>query len=400
MGLKDRVLQIIEKGRAVELEFIGNQTKADRALEGSFENWSAKDAIAHANHWQDVRTKRAESWIEGQELESLPHYEQANAQAYTKYAKYTWEEIEAFAQQTHEKIVSLVTGLNEETLTGPSEESDDRKVWEALVGSAYTHKLAHYAEFYTDRGQQETASQLWSEWANLVSPLDGGAEWQGGVHYNAACSLALAGDQDAALQELRLGLEQRPNLRSWSRQDTDLESLHDLPEYRELYAPAYWWKAIDSGPLADALADQYMRLFSMLRVAIENCPEAQWSQGETLYRRPATLALHIIQSISYFSAREAGDQLEDELMQANWRERDSQKLPSQNDLLQFVDEVEQRTANFIAKADLTAPEELFPWTGSSVLSRCLFALRHAQHHLADLIAETLRHRPSRAEWFQ
>jgi hypothetical protein len=398
MDIKDRVLQIVEKGRAVELEFMGNQTEADRVFEGSFENWSVKDAIAHANYWQDVRTRRAASWIDGQDLKPLPHYEQANAQAYAEYAKRTWEEIEAFAQQTHEKMVLLVTGLSEEALTGPSEESDDRKVWEALVGSAYTHKLAHYAEFYTDRGQQEITSRLWSEWADLVSPLDDGAEWQGGVHYNAACSLALAGDPSGALKELRLGLELRPNLRSWSRQDSDLESLHDIPEYKALYAPAYWWTAIETGPIPDALADQYMRLFSMVRTAIANCPEGRWLQADTGYRRPAGLALHILQSIGFFGALEPGDQLDDALMQINWRERDSTKLPAREDVRWFIDKVEKRTANFLANADLTAKEELFPWTGSTVLGRAVYSLRHGQHHVADLIAEVHRHRPGSIEW--
>jgi hypothetical protein len=399
MEIKDRILQIIEKGRAVELEFMGYQTEADRSFEGSFEKWSAKDAIAHANYWQDVRTRRAASWIDGQELEPLPHYEQANAQAYTEFAKHTWEEIEAFAQQTHENLVSLVIGLNEETLIGPSEESDDRKVWESLVGSAYTHKLAHYAELYADRGQQESTSRLWSEWAGLVSPLDDGAEWQGGVHYNAACSLALAGDRPGALKELERSLELRPSLRSWSRRDSDLESLHDLPEYKALYAPAYWWDAIETGPLVDALADQYMRLFSMLRMAIDNCPEAEWSQADTRYRRPAGLALHILQSIGFYSALEAGDQLEDALMQINWQERDSAKLPARDDVRRFIDNVEKRTANFLAKADLTSEEEQFPWTGSTVLGRIVYSLRHAQHHLADLIAEVHRQRPGAVEWF-
>jgi hypothetical protein len=399
MDIKDRVLQIVEKGRAVEMEFMGNQTEADRSLEGSFEKWSAKDAIAHANYWQDVRTRRAASWIEGQELEPIPHYEQANAQAYAEFAKHTWEEIEAFAQQTHENLVSLVSGLSDENLTGPAEESDDRKVWEALVGSAYTHKLAHYAELYTDRGQQETTSRLWSEWADLVSPLDDGAEWQGGVHYNAACSLALAGDRSGALEELKRSFELRPSLRSWSRRDSDLESLHDLPEYKSLYAPAFWWEAIESGPLADALADQFMRLFSMLRMAIENITEAEWSQADTRYRRPAGLALHILQSIGFYGALEPGDRLDDALMQINWQERDSSRLPAREDMQRFIDKVEKRTANFLAKADLTAEEEQFPWTGPTVLGRVVYSLRHAQHHLADLIAEVHRQRPGVIDWF-
>ncbi len=77
-------------------------------------------------------------------------------------------------------------------------------------------------------------------------------------------------------------------------------------------------------------------------------------------------------------------------MKVSWEERDSSKLPSQEDLQRFLDTLERRLANFIVKADLQAKEELFPWTGFTVLSRALYTLRHTQHHLADMAMELQR----------
>ncbi len=391
MSLKDQILQILVIGRELEVEFIAGLTDAERAYESTFEKWSAKDAVAHANYWQDVRATRARVWIEGKELESLSQFEQANYQCYDRYAGQTWAEIETFAQQAHEKMQETMQGMSEEALEGPSEESEDRKMWETLIGSAFTHKLLHYSDFYHERGQHEVVSRLWGEWADLVSPLDDGADWQGRVSYNAACSLALAGDQQAALEKLRKALDLQPQLRSWSRRDSDLASLHDLPEYKELVAPDFWWKAIEAGPQAEALADQFMRALSMFRIAIDACPQAEWRQGETLYQRPAGLALHIAQSVNNFSMQKPGEQMEDPLNQIQWQVRDADKLPAQKELLRFLNEVEKRMANLIATSDLTAQEELFPWTGFTILSRVVYALRHMTHHLADLIME-LKHR--------
>jgi tetratricopeptide (TPR) repeat protein len=400
MNLKDQLLQILENGRATELAFLASLTEADRAKKGTFEKWSAKDVIAHANYWQDVRATRARAWIDREELEPLPHYEQANVHVFDRYKKNTWEEIEAFAKQTHEKMVQLVAALDDDALNGPSEESDAQKVWQTIIGSSYTHKLMHYAEFYHDRGQYEVPSRLWGEWADLVSPLDDSADWQGGVHYNAACSLALAGNQQGALEELRKGLELRPNLRAWSRRDTDLANLHDLPVYKELIAPDFWWKAFEAGPQAEALTDQFVRALSMFRIAVDTCPQDEWRQGSAPHQRPAGLALHIVQSINYYSTHKPGDQVEDALTQMNWQERDADKLPSQEELLRFLSEVEKRTASLIASSDLAAKEELFPWTGFTILSRVLFMLRHAQHHIADLITEINRHTGRSVDLFQ
>jgi hypothetical protein len=271
-------------------------------------------------------------------------------------------------------------------------------MWQSLLGSAYTHKILHYSEYDQKRGRTEFASQLWKEWADLVSPLDPGAEWQGGVHYNAACSLALAGDGDGALEELREALELRPSLTAWSRRDSDLEILHEHPQYRDLFAPSYWWAALESGPQAEAIADQFMRSLSMFRASVERVPPEAWREGETLYQRPAGLALHITQTIYNYSALEAGERSDDPLVAVRWQERDSSKLPSQPELLEFLDKAEARLAAFIANADLQAKEEQFPWMGFTLLSRAVYLLRHTGHHSADLAMELQRRGLRPPEW--
>ena len=398
MTMKDQLLRVLEKSRETELEFIANLTEEARNFAGTWEKWSAKDNVAHVNYWEDVRGTRIVSFLRGEELKPLPQYEQANAECYKRFAKSTWDEVNTFAEHSHSKMVDAVRGMDEEPLAGPSTETDERNLWDEIVGSAYSHKLMHYSQYYQDQGQNEEAGQLWSDWADLVSPLDEGPEWQGNVHYNAACSLALAGDAQGALLELRKGLELRPSSKAWSRRDPDLEILHDLPEYKELYAPAYWWEALDANPQAEAVADQFMRTLSMLRISVSTFPESEWRAGESLYQRPASLALHIVQSIDFYSALKLGDSSEDPLTQINWEERNSSKLPSQEELFRFLDKVEERLANFIGKSDFQAEEKLFLWTGFTVLSRAMYNLRHTQHHLADMAMELQRRGLTPPDW--
>lgn len=398
MTMKDRLLEVLEKSRETELEFIAHLTEEERNFVGTWEKWSAKDNVAHANYWKDIRGARIVAFLRGDELKPLPQFEKANAECFERFAKSTWEEVGAFAEHSHSQMVEAVRGMKDEALTGPSTETDERKLWDEIVGTAYSHKLMHYSQFYQDQGQKEEAGQLWSEWAELVSPLDEGPEWQGNVHYNAACSLALAGNAEGALLELRKGLELRPSSKAWSRRDSDLEILHDLPEYKELYAPAYWWEALEANPQAEAVSDQFMRTLSMFRLAVSTFSEDAWREGDSLYQRPAGLALHIAQAIDFYSALKPGDGSEDPLTQIHWEERDSSKLPSQEELLGFLDIVDERLANFIAKSDFQAEEEQFPWTGFTVLSRALYTLRHTQHHLADMAMELQRRGFTPPDW--
>jgi tetratricopeptide (TPR) repeat protein len=390
MTLRDQLLSILERSRAAELCFIDNLSEKEMATEGTFEKWSAKDNVAHVNYWANECEKRVRAFLAGVEPESQPQFDQANEACFEMFTASSWEEVKSFAAETHAQMVAAVQGLDDEVLRGPSTTSDERKMWNEIVGSAYDHKLIHYAQFYQDHGQGGEASRLWSEWAEQVSSLDAGPEWQGRVHYNAACSLALAGDCERAIEALRTSLELQPNLATWSRLDNDLASLREIPAYRNLIAPVYWWEALEAGPQAEALADQFLRALRMFRGAISECPAAEWREGETLYLRPSGLALHIVQTIDLFSALKLGDRSDHPLTQVDWEIREGSKLPVQDELLGYLDMVEERFATFLANSDFQAEEELFVWTGSTVLSRAIYALRHTQHHLADMAMELQR----------
>jgi hypothetical protein len=55
-------------------------------------------------------------------------------------------------------------------------------------------------------------------------------------------------------------------------------------------------------------------------------------------------------------------------------------------------------ARFLVDSDLEAKETFFPWTGSTLLSRALYTLRHTQHHLAELSAELGQHGVNTPDW--
>jgi hypothetical protein len=54
------------------------------------------------------------------------------------------------------------------------------------------------------------------------------------LHHDLACLEAVGHRRDSAMASLRKALELRPEVTEWAREDPDLESLRDDPEFRAL----------------------------------------------------------------------------------------------------------------------------------------------------------------------
>jgi tetratricopeptide (TPR) repeat protein len=100
------------------------------------------------------------------------------------------------------------------------------------VGAAFTpHGWDSFAlaDMYRQAGRFDEARAVVEQ---LVA--EGPDHW--GLHYNAACFEALAGDSDAALAHLRRAKELDADGQStqYLREDSDLDSLRDDPRFEEL----------------------------------------------------------------------------------------------------------------------------------------------------------------------
>ncbi len=108
-------------------------------------------------------------------------------------------------------------------------------LWNSVLGDGFTHPLEHLAHFYRERGDLAQAAQLIDRQGAGTLTLDDSPHSRGGVRYNLGCFWALAGQPDRAIPLLREGLTLRPDLIEWSRQDTDLIAIRDLPEFQAIY---------------------------------------------------------------------------------------------------------------------------------------------------------------------
>ena len=232
--LKTRLIQLLDLSRSFQQQLIADLDPVERNADGTWENWSVKDELAHVIAWQLNSLARIAALLHAEPVPDFSDYETINQAIYHTNHDRTLAEIAAEGDRAHGDFVALIQSLSEEDLTRPAPFSgqEPRSLAAQIMGNGFEHPVVHYADHYRRRGDLARAVQLYEASAAAVADWP---EWYGSTRYNLACFYALSGQTDKAIAELREALQLRPDLLEWSKQDTDLASLRDDPAYQALY---------------------------------------------------------------------------------------------------------------------------------------------------------------------
>ncbi len=148
-----------------------------------------------------------------------------------------------------------------------------------------------------------------------------------------------------------------------------------------------------------AVLEHYRRALEVFREAITAFPEDEWRKGDIDYLRPAGVAYHIVECTDFYT----GDQSVYEFawggrFGVDWENTDSDRLPNQEQVLEYLDEIEEKLNEWFRKTDLLAAETMFPWTGPTGLARAIYNLRNIQHHVSEMCLELTRRGYQSPEW--
>ena len=151
--------------------------------------------------------------------------------------------------------------------------------------------------------------------------------------------------------------------------------------------------------IADSVSDQFGRTLRMLREAILAFPPDEWRKGDIDYLRPAGVAYHAIETIDFYTGEQSVDGFPwGGRFDVDWEDSRSERLPSQDELIEYLDETEDKLGGWLKETDLSSEEKLFPWTGAAKLGRAIYTLRNTQHHLSEMCIELTRRGHTAPEW--
>jgi len=238
MDVRPNLVELLERTRDEEQAFVAQLPSQERERIGKVNDWSVKDLIAHLAGWQLRMADRLAELARGEDKAQPEDIEAENALIWSEYSDRNWEEVLRALSTGHQRLMDNLHALSAEDLHDADrfESQKGQPLWRTVAGNECTHPMMHLAESYVKRGQADRAAKMMENLSNDLARLDDSPRWVGVVRYNLACYLALAGEKDRAIEILGDALRLHPGLTEWSRQDTDLVSLHGLPGYERLYA--------------------------------------------------------------------------------------------------------------------------------------------------------------------
>lgn len=147
--------------------------------------------------------------------------------------------------------------------------------------------------------------------------------------------------------------------------------------------------------LSATLTKQFSAAFGILKKAIPSFSPADWVEGGQPFNGPARATLHVLQCAVFYTN---GDREPFQRFYPSWP-IPTENLPSQETMLAFCDEAQQKTAAWIdaiGDAGLTQPNAVEPKVMN--LERIVYALRHLQHHIGEICAYQKKCGLPPAEW--
>ncbi|MEO5951608.1 MAG: DinB family protein [Chloroflexia bacterium] len=236
--IKPKVLALVAQGEKEQREFIAQLSEAERAAIGAPNAWAAKDHIAHNTAWIADAARVIGAATRGETPEPSPEDAEYNPQVFAAKQHQPWEEIVAEAEQANEAARAAIEACSEEDLSerGRFEWRKGRPLWYEAYSSIYEHPAEHWAQYYLETGDVKRAQAVRQAAVDTARTLIEVTDPFGFMVYNLGAFYAKTGEPDLAFASIREALERVPRLREWSREDPDLESLRDKPDFQALVA--------------------------------------------------------------------------------------------------------------------------------------------------------------------
>jgi hypothetical protein len=234
---KPVLIELLEEARARERAFWEGLSEAERSARGEADHWAARDVVAHVTYWKDRLAGQLEAVAQGQEPEQVDDFEAVNRQVFEANRDRTWDDLLEYEAGVFPRLTAALAALPDELLDDPErfESTRGRPLWWRVAFNGFYHPLVHLCDLHLERGQGEEVQALHERIAQCMAVLDDSDAWQGVTLYNLACFYALNQRPEPALENLRRAFQLSPDLVAYSKEDSDLDSLRELPDFQAFH---------------------------------------------------------------------------------------------------------------------------------------------------------------------
>ena len=236
MDLKIKLLELVAEAHAKELAFIAEIGEKDRALSGTFQEWSAKDEIVHIAAWKGIMCERFRAFRAEQTPPAFDDWDAVNEEIFDRHKDESWSKTYEYFILSYEQMVEQIQSISEDDLLDGQRYPwlRGRSLLRQTIHNGYFHPQGHIAFWYSKRGDQARGNLLMEDVTNQMLSLDESPAWQGQTIYNLACFYALSGDKAQAIDRLNQAFTLNADMVEWSKEDSDLTSIWDEPGYLAL----------------------------------------------------------------------------------------------------------------------------------------------------------------------
>jgi len=237
-SMKATTIDLIRRARQLERETISALTPEQRDRVGTKETWSTKDKLIHVNMWKLETAQHYNHPAAGRDPNRDETFQEHNDFIFEQTHRFSWAEAAQYADNATDAMIVALEAYPEEQVSQPHlfEWLGDHSLAEHTVSGCVWHALMHMSESYVERGDGEGALKMLNSIAKDALVVIPSERALATAKYNQACIYAQIGDSSTALPLLAAALAERPDLKEWAPQDSDLATLHHMHEFKALIA--------------------------------------------------------------------------------------------------------------------------------------------------------------------
>jgi tetratricopeptide (TPR) repeat protein len=232
--IKQEMMNLFQSMRASITGLVDGLDSDQKNFRGSIQEWGVKDMLMHLAFWGDHFNRQIEAAHAGQHVpEAGDYYEILNDGILLRNVEKSFEDARKEEEAVFHKSIVLLEAESPDDLVDPNKYAymNGKTMLDRALGTECYHVAAHISDFYLKESGYDKAEKLQEEYAAKLMSFP---TWKANAFYNLACFYSLNGKKEKALNNLELAFMERPDLKEWSKKDTDIDPIRNEVAYKAL----------------------------------------------------------------------------------------------------------------------------------------------------------------------